>query len=79
MHMGSDSFTITANSDFTRRFTEQKRQELEAMVSQRAGRQLRMICELKGKETADTSGAEGDAEEIAKEAEKLLGITVDIE
>ena len=49
------------------------------MVSQRAGRQLRMICELKGKETADTSGAEGDAEEIAKEAEKLLGITVDIE
>lgn len=79
VHMGSDSFTITANSDFTRRFTEQKRQELEAMVSQRAGRQLRMICELKGKETADTSGAEGDAEEIAKEAEKLLGITVDIE
>lgn len=79
IHLGENSFTIAANSSFTRRYVEQKKDELEKLMSERMAKPMKLICKLREeiKESADSK--EDETEQIAKEAEAILGISIDIE
>ncbi len=78
VHLTNDTFTIIANSSFTQRFAEQKKQELEGFMQARLGRHVRMICRLEDEHLAARQ-APDETVQIAKEAEALLGIKIDIE
>ena len=60
------------------RFTEQKRHELEQLMSRRMGRPMRLICHLKEDKT-DTPVEEDETARIAEEARNILGIDIEIE
>lgn len=77
VHLGSETFTIEANSGFTQKYAEQKRGDLERMMSQRMERPMKMICRLK--EDKPESAQDFEAEKLAREAEAILGINIDIE
>ena len=81
-HVGKETFTVATVSSFTKRFTEQKRQELEEMMSRRLGRPMRLICELRADEAAaEEKKAEKDEQtaRIAEKAKDILGIDIEIE
>ena len=81
-HVGKETFTVSTVSSFTKRFTEQKRQELEEMMSRRLGRPMRLICELRTDEAAaEEKKAEKDEQtaRIAEKAKDILGIDIEIE
>ena len=77
-HVGEDTFTVATVSSFTKRFTEQKRYELEQLMSRRMGRPMRLICHLKEDKT-DTPVEEDETARIAEEARNILGIDIEIE
>ena len=77
-HVGEDTFTVATVSSFTKRFTEQKRHELEQLMSRRMGRPMRLICHLKEDKT-DTPVEEDETARIAEEARNILGIDIEIE
>ena len=75
--ISEDSFTIVANGTFTQGYVEQKKADLEKFMAQKTGKRMRLICKLQGEEVKEPS--KDDTHEIAKEAEELLGIKIDIE
>ena len=75
--ISEDSFTIVANGSFTQGYVEQKKADLEKFMAQKTGKRMRLICKLQGEEVKEQS--KDDTHEIAKEAEELLGIKIDIE
>ena len=77
VEIAQDSFTIVANSDFTHRFAEQRKADLEKLLSRKVGRHLRMHCRVQGDAVLDNKADE--TVNIAREAENLLGIKIDIE
>lgn len=78
VHLGGDTFTIEAVSGFTQKYAEQKRQELERMMSERMGRRMKMICRLKEDKPSEPE-QDLKTEELAREAGQILGINIDIE
>ncbi len=78
-HVGKDNFTVVANSGFTGRYVEQKRQEIEKLMEKHTGRHLKLICRLQGELESAEPSEDKETERIAKEAEKLLGIDIEIE
>lgn len=78
VHLGGDTFTIEAVSGFTQKYAEQKRQELERMMSERMGRHMKMICRLKEDKPSEPE-QDLKTEELAREAGQILGINIDIE
>ncbi len=77
VNVTNDTFTIIANSSFTQRFAEQKKTEVEGFMRERLGRHVRMICKLETEQPIVQE--EDETVQIAKEAEELLGIKIDIE
>ena len=75
--MTDDSFTIVANGSFTQGYVEQKRADLEKFMAQKTGKRRKLVCKLQGDKIV--CQVEDDTDEIAKEAEELLGIKIDIE
>lgn len=76
--VGSDSFTVIANSSFTQRYVEQKKRQLEDLMQARMGKRMKLVCKLK-EDAAITIEKKQSTEDLAKEAEKLLGINIEIE
>jgi hypothetical protein len=70
---------VAANSDFTRKYTEQKRADLEKMMSNKMGKNMRMNCILKEEVNIQQGTVKDETEDLAKEAEALLGISINIE
>lgn len=78
LEVGGDSFIVIANSSFTQRYVEQKKRQLEDLMEARIGKRLKLVCKLK-EEAAITIEKSINTEEVAKEAERLLGINIEIE
>ena len=84
-HLGEKNFTVLANNDFTKRYTEQMRDLIEKIMADKLGRRLQMVCCLEseiGKHSEpDAAGesAKEDNRELAKRASEILGIEVEID
>lgn len=75
--MTEDSFTLVANGSFTQGYVEQKKSDLERFMAAKLGKKKSLICVT---EVADVAASQkDDTDKIAKEAEELLGIKIDIE
>ncbi len=72
-----DTFTVIANGSFTQGYVEQKRNDLERFMSAKMGRKMKIVCKLQSQQEVDSK--KDDTDEIAREAEELLGIKIDIE
>ena len=70
-------FIVIVKNDFTRRYTEQKRMDLERLMERHLGRKLKLVCREE-KEEAENSGAQ-EIEELARAVSRELGISVEIE
>jgi DNA polymerase-3 subunit gamma/tau len=79
INFDNEQFTVAANSDFTRKYTEQKRADLEKMMSNKMGKNMRMNCILKEEVNIQQGTVKDETEDLAKEAEALLGISINIE
>lgn len=77
IHLSEDSFTIVTNSSFTQKYVEQKRQQVEKLMEKQTGKPMKLICHLK--EECQVHTKDENVEQIAKEAQTLLGIDIDIE
>ena len=57
--VGDKTFTVIATSSFTKRYAEQKRQQIEGIMSRKLGRQMKMLCFLEGETVpgSNTAGA----------------------
>ena len=57
--VGDKTFTVIATSSFTKRYAEQKRQQIEGIMSRKLGRQMKMLCFLEGETVPgrNTAGA----------------------
>jgi len=73
-----DSFVVEACSSFTKRYVEQKRQQLEALMEEHTGKKLHLKCKLKEEKKEDFK-EEKTVKELAEEASNILGIDIDIE
>ena len=78
-HVGDDNFTVVTGSSFTLRYVEQKRPELEKLMEKHMGRPMKLICRLEGDLPSESASDESETEKIAREAEELLGINIEIE
>ena len=86
--VGEKSFIVIAKNDFTKKYTVQKQEQLEAIMSRRLGRQMRMLC-YSGEETipAGIKSAVGEEEtekkdsleDMARKASEILGMDIEIE
>lgn len=74
--MTEDTFTVIANGSFTQGYVEQKKADLERFMSAKLGKKMRLICKL---QTQEEAPKQDDTDKIAREAEELLGIKIDIE
>ena len=72
-----DSFTVIANGSFTQGYVEQKRADLERFMAAKTGKRMRLICRLESQQ--ESAPKQDDTDKIAREAEELLGIKIDIE
>ena len=72
-----DTFTVIANGSFTQGYVEQKKADLERFMSSKMGKKMKLVCKLQSQQEAEP--VQDDTDEIAKEAEELLGIKIDIE
>ena len=75
--MTEDTFTVIANGSFTQGYVEQKKADLERFMSAKLGKKMRLVCKLQSQQ--EEVGEKDDADKIAREAEDLLGIKIDIE
>ena len=87
--VGESEFEVVARTPFAKRFTEQKRQQLEAIMAHKLGRSMRMLC-VEEKEyqrlqvqndSQDGAGGASDPqkEQLAQMAREALGIDIEIE
>ena len=72
-----DAFTIVANGSFTQGYVEQKKADLEKFMTAKMGKKMKLICKLQSQSEAEA--VKDDTDKIAREAEELLGIKIDIE
>jgi DNA polymerase-3 subunit gamma/tau len=72
-----DTFTVIANGSFTQGYVEQKKADLERFMSSKMGKKMKLVCKLQSQQEVEP--VQDDTDEIAKEAEELLGIKIDIE
>ena len=80
---------MVARTAFAKRFAEQKRQQLEAIMEHKLGRSMRMLCveekeyqRLKAQNgSQDAAGGASDPqkEQLAQMAREALGIDIEIE
>ncbi len=81
-HVGDGNFTVFAKSTFIKKYAEQKRDEIERIMSHKLGRPMRMLCYAEG-EKIQGDGAEtvytDDTQELARKASDILGIDIEIE
>ena len=87
--VGESEFEVVARTAFAKRFTEQKRQQLEAIMEHKLGRSMRMLCveekeyqRLKAQNgSQDAAGGASDPqkEQLAQMAREALGIDIEIE
>lgn len=72
-----EQFVVAVKNDFTRRYAEQKRTDLERLMERHLGRKLKLVCQTVQEETGVS--ADDDMKEMAKMASETLGIPVEIE
>ena len=87
--VGESEFEVVARTAFAKRFAEQKRQQLEAIMEHKLGRSMRMLCveekeyqRLKAQNgSQDAAGGASDPqkEQLAQMAREALGIDIEIE
>lgn len=75
--MTDDTFTVIANGSFTQGYVEQKKADLERFMSAKLGKKMRLVCKLQSQQ--EEVSENDDTDKIAREAEELLGIKIDIE
>ncbi len=75
--VGESSFEVVAKNDFTRRYVEQKREDLEKLMKRHLGRQLKMMCHIEKEETQQSKDEE--MQKLAELASQTLGINVELE
>ncbi|MBQ1959689.1 MAG: DNA polymerase III subunit gamma/tau [Firmicutes bacterium] len=81
--VAENNFTVIAKTDFAKKFTEQKRDDLERIMSRKLGRPVRMLCYAEGENIPGQPPAaakkEENLEELAKQASDILGIDIEFE
>lgn len=76
--ISDDCFVVEACSSFTKRYVEQKKEQLENMMEAHTGKRLKLRCRLKEDKT-EVSEEKKSVEELAEEAGNILGINIDVE
>ena len=80
--VAENNFTVIAKTAFAKKFTEQKRDEIEKIMSRKLGRPVRMLCYAEGENIPGQPQAakkEENLEELAKQASDILGIDIEFE
>ena len=86
--VGEKSFIVIAKNDFTKKYTVQRQEQLESIMSRRLGRQMRMLCYSREEAIpAGIKSAVGEEEEekkdsledMARKASEILGMDIEIE
>ena len=85
-HVGEKNFTVVANNDFTKKYTEQKRDLIEKIMADKLGHPVQMVCCLESEIAKQTQMLEEKAEEpkaddrkLAEEASRILGVDIEID
>ncbi|MBR5230538.1 MAG: DNA polymerase III subunit gamma/tau [Firmicutes bacterium] len=81
-HVDEKNFTVIANSSFTKRFVEQKREDIERIMTGKLGRPMRMLCYEEGEHIPGQPAPkkqEEDLDALAKQASDILGIDIEFE
>ena len=82
-HLGDKNFTVLANNDFTKKFTEQKRDLIERIMADKLGHPVQMICclepEIDHEQEKAVDETKEDNSELARKASEILGIEVEID
>ncbi|MCI5534418.1 MAG: hypothetical protein MR440_06570, partial [Firmicutes bacterium] len=82
-HLGDKNFTVLANNDFTKKFTEQKRDLIERIMADKLGHPVQMVCclepEIDRKQETAADETKEDDSELARKASEILGIEVEID
>lgn len=82
-HLGDKNFTVLANNDFTKKFTEQKRDLIERIMTDKLGHPVQMVCclepEIDHKQEKAVDETKEDNSELARKASEILGIEVEID
>ena len=77
-----NSFTVISKTPFAKKFTEQKREDLERIMAGKLGRPVRMICYAEGENIpgqAEKQKHTEDLNQLAKQASDILGIDIEFE
>ncbi len=88
--VGESEFEVVARTAFAKRFAEQKRQQLEAIMAHKLGRSMRMLCveekeyqslqaQSGSQKQADGSAGDPQKAQLAQMAREALGIDIEIE
>ena len=85
-HVGEKNFTVVANNDFTKKYTEQMRDLIEKIMADKLGHPVQMVCCLESEIAKQTQMLEEKAEEpkeddqkLAEEASRILGVDIEID
>lgn len=85
-HVGEKNFTVVANNDFTKRYTEQMRDLIEKIMADKLGHPVQMVCCLKSEIAKQTQMFDEKPEEpkaddrkLAEEASRILGVDIEID
>jgi len=85
-HVGEKNFTVVANNDFTKKYTEQKRDLIEKIMADKLGHPVQMVCCLESEIAKQAQILEEKAEEpkeddrkLAEEASRILGVDIEID
>ena len=76
------NFTVIAKTAFAKKFTEQKREDIEKIMARKLGRPVRMLCYAEGENIPGQPAAakqEDDLDALAKQASDILGIDIEFE
>ena len=77
-----NNFTVIAKTAFAKKFTEQKRDEIEKIMAGKLGRPMRMLCYAEGENIPGqppVQKQEENLEELARQASDILGIDIEFE
>lgn len=75
--IGEHEFTVTAGSEHVKKHAEKNRELLENLMEKHTGRRRAMRLELNGGNM--TAGKNKTIEDVARQAESVLGIDVEIQ
>ena len=77
-----NNFTVIAKTAFAKKFTEQKREDIEKIMARKLGRPVRMLCYAEGENIPGQPAVkkqEEDLDVLAKQASDILGIDIEFE